>query len=130
MTTKKNNLKYVKKLKEEFSAFETLFSSQLEKIKKEHNKILIQKLSELVADIAKNEDLDEVYLRDKYLNLKETSKKEEKKKKENKLENYNLLDHIEIDGNTYFYQNENDGDVFNEDSVKVGVFNNGKISFD
>jgi len=130
MTTKKNNLKYVKKLKEEFSAFETLFSSQLEKIKKEHNKILIQKLSELVADIAKNEDLDEVYLREKYLNLKETSKKEEKKKKENKLENYNLLDHIEIDGNTYFYQNENDGDVFNEDSVKVGVFNNGKISFD
>ena len=39
-------------------------------------------MNELISDISKNEDLDELYLREKYLNIKdnsETSKKDKRK---------------------------------------------------
>ena len=78
MSNKKNNLKYAKKLKDEFSAFEQVFNSHIEKVKKEHNKVLLQKMSELISNIASNENLDEIYLREKYLNLKEMNEMSKK----------------------------------------------------
>lgn len=128
MTTKRINLKYAKKIKEEFSAFESVFNSHIEKIKKEHQKILILKMNELISNIAKNENLNELDLREKYLNIKEKHKKEEKEKKEIQVEE-TLLDHVIIDGKTYFFENKDNGKIFNENTEVTGSYKNGEFIF-
>ena len=128
MSTKKINLKYAKKMKEEFSAFETVFNSHIEKIKKEHQKILIQKMNELISNIAKNENLNELELREKYLNIKEKYKKEKKEKKEIHVEE-SLLDHVVINEKNYFFENKENGKIFNENSEVTGSYKNGEFVF-
>jgi hypothetical protein len=129
MSNKKNNLKYAKKLKDEFSAFEQVFNSHIEKVKKEHNKVLLQKMSELISNISSNENLDEIYLREKYLNLKEINEKKEKKVKKEETIEEDLLDQVLIDDIEYFYENKENGKIFDNTSSIVGKFVNGEFTF-
>jgi hypothetical protein len=126
MSSIKVNLKYLKKMKQEFSAFEEVFNSHIEKIKKEHQKVLIQKMSQLISDIANNEDLNEVYLREKYLNIKEKEIKVKKEKTEN-LSEEDLLDHTFINEEQYFYENKENGNIFNCNSEIIGKYKNGEF---
>lgn len=128
MSSIKVNLKYLKKMKQEFSAFENVFNSHIEKIKKEHQKLLIQKMSELISDIANNENINEVYLREKYLDIKEKEIKVKKEKKEN-ISNEDLLDHILIDDEQYFYENKENGNIFNSSSEIIGKYKSGEFLF-
>ena len=129
MATKKSTLKHLKKMKQEFSAFEELFNLHIEKIKKEHNKILIQKMNELISDISKNEDLDELYLREKYLNIKDNSETSKKDKNESKniMIEPDLLTKIIIDNISYYFENKDNGNVYDTSSTIVGQYKNGEI---
>ena len=126
MTTKKSNLKYLKKMKQEFSAFEELFNLHMEKIKKEHNKILIQKMNELVSDISKNENIDEIYLREKYLNVKDDSVPVKSENK-NMIIEADLLSKIIINDKSYYFESKENGNVYDTTSSVVGNFKDGKI---
>lgn len=126
MTTKKSNLKYLKKMKQEFSAFEELFNLHMEKIKKEHNKILIQKMNELVSDISKNENIDEIYLREKYLKVKDDSVPVKSENK-NMIIEPDLLSKIVINDNSYYFESKENGNVYDTTSSVVGNFKDGKI---
>ena len=65
----KSKLKHVKKIKDEFVAVNELLNNNFDKINKEHNNILVMKLSNLIQEIANGENLDESILRDKYLHI-------------------------------------------------------------
>lgn len=126
MTTKKSNLKYLKKMKQEFSAFEELFNLNMDKIKKEHNKVLIQKMNELISDISKNEDLDEIYLREKYLNVKDDTVPVKNESKSIIVEP-DLLSKIIIDNTSYYFESKENGNVYDTTSTVVGHFKNGEV---
>ena len=122
-------LKNVKKLKTEVSAMNELFSNSLDKINKEHHKILLQTISNLIQNISQGENIDEIYLREKYLDSTKTSKKVEKTKTViNKSED--LLDKVNIHDKQYYYQNKENGIIYNNQSKKVGLYINNNFVFD
>ena len=72
-------------------------------MKKEHQKIVLESSSKIISEIAKGENLDEVTLLEKYLNNKK-SKKEKEKAIEITESSEELLSHVTIDGEDYFYE--------------------------
>ena len=124
----KSNLKYLKKLKQETDGINEILSGYFEKIKKEHNKILIQQMNELIKNIASGEKLDENELREKYLTTDINS--ETKKTKKNKfICDIELLDVITINSTKYYYENKEDGNVYDTKSIKVGTYINNEFNF-
>lgn len=124
----KSNLKYLKKLKQETDGLNEVFSSYFDKIKKEHNKVLIQQMNELINKIAVGENLDENELREKYLddNIHIETKKT---KKEKIVCNFDLLDIITIEGSKYYYENKDNGNIYDTKSNKVGLYVNEQFVF-
>jgi hypothetical protein len=120
-------LKQVKKLKTELTAMNELFNTNLEKINKEHGKILLQSLSNLIQEISQGENIDEIYLREKYLNINKTTKKEEKKIVKNKSED--LLDKVTINGTEYYYENKVNGLIYNNKTKVIGNYINEEFVF-
>lgn len=121
----KSKLKNIKKLKEEFSEF----SSILNKIQKEHEKILLEQKNELISNIAYGEGLDEISLRDKYLKVVEKEKTKKKEAKNSVLTNDSLLDKVILNDETYFYENKENGNIYNSSSEKVGTYTKKQFVF-
>lgn len=121
----KSKLKNIKKLKEEFSEF----SSILNKIQKEHEKILLEQKNELISNIAYGEGLDEISLREKYLKVVEKEKTKKKEAKNSVLTNDSLLDKVILNDETYFYENKENGNIYNSSSEKVGTYTKKQFVF-
>ena len=121
----KSKLKNIKKLKDEFSEVTNI----LNKIQKEHEKVLLEQKNELITNIAYGEGLDEISLREKYLNVVE---KESSKKKETVtavVTNDSLLDTVILKDETYFYENKENGNIYNSSSEKVGTYTKKQFVF-
>lgn len=121
----KSKLKNIKKLKDEFSEVTNI----LNKIQKEHEKVLLEQKNELISNIAYGEGLDEISLREKYLNVVE---KESSKKKETVtavVTNDSLLDTVILKDETYFYENKENGNIYNSSSEKVGTYTKKQFVF-
>jgi hypothetical protein len=96
---------------------------QVKKIKKEVNTKIIEAKIQLLKIICMGEDLDFGEICDKYLPDKE--KKHIKIYDSPDLVNETLLDSIIIDNKNYFYENKDNGFIFNTKSEKVGKYING-----
>jgi hypothetical protein len=124
-------------LKEMYSKINSLLgeidnevTETIKKIKKENNKIIIDEKIKLLKIICDGENLDFNNLKNKYLN-----EKEKKCIKENinifEVSNETLLDTIEIDGKTYFYENKEKGIIYDRKTNKpVGIIKNKEPIFD
>lgn len=113
----KSKLRSIKKLKEEFDEF----SNILNKIQKEHEKQLLEQMNKLISEIALGENLEELQLREKYLsNFKK--RKTKKEPKNTVLSEDNLLDKIMLNDQVYYYENKEEGNIFDTESNKVGVY--------
>lgn len=123
----KTNLKYLKKLKLETEGFNDIFKSYFEKIKKEHQKVIIQELNGLINKIAIGEELDENYLREKYLDNENIITLKKNKKKHTLMCEQDLLDITTIDETKYYYENKENGNIFDKDSNIVGVYSNSEF---
>ena len=99
------------------------------KQKKENNKLLIDEKIKLLKDICDGENLNFNELKHKYLNEKE--KKYIKEKVETlKILNESLLDTFESNGHTYFYENKEEGIIYDKKTNKpVGIIKNGEPIF-
>ena len=102
----------------------------IKKIKKENNKIITYEKIKLLKIICDCENLDFNDLKNKYLN-----EKEKKCIKENinifEVSNETLLDTIEIDGKSYFYENKEKGIIYDRKTNKpVGIIRNKEPIFD
>ena len=104
-------------------------SDAITKQKKENNTLLINEKIKLLKDICNGENLNFDELKHKYLNEKE--KKYIKEKVETfKVSNESLLDTFESNGETYFYENKEDGIIYDKNTNKpVGVIKNGEPIF-
>ena len=119
-------LKKLKKILEILDEYQSEIKNEIEKTKKEHQKIVLESNSKLISEIAKGENLDEISLVEKY--LKKSKSKSKKLQLPNESEiNEELLSHISIEGEDYFYQDKNNGNVYDSKSKKVGQFKCGSI---
>lgn len=124
MATK--NLRYNKKIKDETEAFQKLINSYTSKLKKEYEKEVLNAQITLLEQIAEGENLNIIELKDKYLQATKT-KKEKKETTKGSINSESLLEKITYKSKTYYYENKEGGNVYNEESVIVGSFNNGEI---
>jgi hypothetical protein len=118
-------LKRLKKIQELLDEFSGEMKSELDKSKKEHQKIILESNSKLISDIAKGENLDELYLIEKY--LKKTKNKPVKEEDVVSEESEDLLCHIKIKGSDFFYEDKLNGNVYDSESKKVGQYKYGSI---
>ena len=122
-------LKHLKKLSGIIDDYVSELQNEISLIKKEHQKLILLSNALLISEIAKGENIDEINLIDKY--LKKSKKKIDKLpvEKQDLAKNEELLNHIIIEDKDYYYENKTDGNVYNNESEKVGVFNLGNIAF-
>lgn len=118
--------KHIKKLKEETEGFMNLLASYCDKIKKEHQKLCLEQQATLIANIAKGENLNELDLREKYLN---TKSKPPVKKPEEKIDE-DLLDKVVLNNITYYYENKENGKIYNTKSQVVGKYSKNQFIVD
>ena len=123
------NLKHLKKLSLMLDESVLDIKQEIDKIKTEYQKKLITSNYNLLRKIAEGEDLDEVYLMEKYFDKKDKISKTEKKIEDNKTDNEEILNHMNLDGNDYFYEDKVNGNVYDNESKRVGVFKLGNIEF-
>ena len=100
--------------------------AELEKVKKEYQKNVLESNSKLISEIAKGENLDELKLIEKY--LKKSKVKQIDTVIEDSTESVSeLLNHISLDGNDYYYEDKPNGKVFDTKGLSVGEFKCGQI---
>jgi hypothetical protein len=117
------------KVNSQLGEIDAEISDSKKKIKKEINILIMDEKLKLLKLISDGEKLNLHDLMQKYLDEKE-------KKTLNKdcvdileIKNEDLLDTITIEGKTYFYENKEKGNVYDSKSKCIGVFKNGKITF-
>ena len=126
----KSKLKRLKKLGELVAEYNSEFVSELNKIKKEHAKILLESKSNLISEICKGEGLDEIEIKEKYLKIKNKKSKEVVDDKSTVSDDSDqLLCHIKHDGQDYFYEDKSNGVVYDSKNKKVGTYSCVTIQF-
>lgn len=125
----KSKLKKLKKLGDLINEYNAELLNELVKIKKEHAKILLESKSNLISEICKGENLDELKIKEKYLKVKNKKSKEEVEIPTVSEDSEQLLSHINHEGKDYFYEDKTNGIVYDSKNKKVGVFSCGSIVF-
>ena len=121
------NLRYNKKIQEETDAFQKMITTYTAKLKKEYEKELLHSHIILLEKIAEGENLNIIELKEKYLKKKTKKSTEKSTKKSTEKSTETLLVKIKFKGTTYYHENKDEGNVYNEDSIIVGSFQNGEI---
>ena len=116
--------KSLKKLKKETKNFSKAISSYSECIRNEYEKILTNKIDDLLKNISEGENLDYNFLKEKYLLKNDDNVKDELLEENNDCD---LLDKIIIDNEDYFYENKEDGKVYNSNAEEVGVYKDNNV---
>ena len=119
-------LKKLKKIQEMIDEYHNELKNEMDKLKKEHQKLVLEANSKLLSEIAKGEGLDEITLIEKY--LKKAKIKPSKEIIEDSSEqSENILNHISFKGQDYFYEDKMDGNVYDSNNKKVGQWKCGSI---
>ena len=116
---KMKQLKYTKKMQKDALVFMELINTYSHKLNKEY----LKNMHKLIDDIAIGEKLDATVLKNKYLKSNTT----EETVDENTQDEGTILEKIVIDGAIYYYENIENGIVYNSSSKKVGIMKNNKI---
>ena len=125
-------LKHLKKLIELIDEYSKESKGEIEKIKKEHQKLILLSNYNLISEISKGENLDESVLVEKYMKKikKSSTIKESSSALKEELKEELLLNYMKFEGNDYYYEDKPNGDVYDNQSKKVGVFKLGNIKLD
>ena len=106
-----------------------IIDKYIKKIKKEYSQILIDEKKKLLQKISEGEKIDINVLKSKYLKAKELSNYDSTKTVILSENMEDLLDTIEIDDVTYYYESKEKGKVFNSDNEEVGIIKNNNVVF-
>jgi hypothetical protein len=131
-------MKKLKELKTLHSIFvdsvnelELELQNQIQKIKKEYQKNLVEEKLKLLNQICVDEGLNFHELKNKYFKSKEINQINfENTTVEKNTVDEDLLDKIEINGKEYYYEPKEKGKIYNTNSEIVGAYIKGKFTFD
>jgi hypothetical protein len=127
-------LKYTKKIQNETQTFIQLIDNLCNKLNKEY----ARNMNRLLENIAEGEKLDINMLKDKYLKTLDIStlndkissieieEIEEPTDYNNSFEEI-IFDKIILDGNNYYYENKENGKIYDSKSKIVGYYKNNKF---
>jgi len=105
-------------------------NQHLKEIKQEYQENITDEKIKLLVTICNGEGLDFNEIKFKYLKPKELEYFEPEIPIKNEIIiDENLLDKIKINDQYYYYEPVKDGNVYNIDNEKVGIYNNGLIIF-
>jgi len=135
-------LKTTKKLQNEVKVFQEVINNYCNKINKEYAK----NMNKLIKNIAKGENLDVEMLKEKYLNtlnqevevkidinkehetviILDTELDNEYVSENTELNSFEeiIFDKVVIDGTNYYYENKDNGRIYDSSSKIVGVYKN------
>lgn len=100
--------------------------SQLKKIKLEYQQNMTEEKKKLLIAICNGEGLDYNKIKSKYLKSKEVNTILDVEVAINNEEP--LLDKVEINGKEYYYEAKEKGNVYDTNSIVVGIYKNGKVT--
>ena len=120
-------LKSLDKLQALMTEYQEEAKKKIDTIKKEYQKKLLEEKIKLISQIAEGEEIDEFELKEKYL---KTKKQKQEKKVVTSDSNTDILSHIIMDGEEYFYEDKSNGNVYNNNSERVGLYKQGCIKLD
>jgi hypothetical protein len=121
------NLKGLKLLHENvMCTLDDVIQENILLIKKEYKNNVKEENYKLLLNICKGENLDFNVLQRKYLKTNELPEISSNINNETETISDTILNKITIDGNDYYYEDKENGIIYNTDSVQVGVFSNGK----
>jgi hypothetical protein len=109
-----------------------IISSYKKQIKKEQSITIVEEKIKLLNTIAIEEKLDIEYLKNKYLTSKELALSDSLYSElscNNNSNNELILTKIEIDNKHYYYEQHENGKIFNKESKIVGVYKNKEFIF-
>jgi hypothetical protein len=99
----------------------------IKKIKKDISLILADEKIKLLEAICDGEKLNFSDLKNKYLTEKEIKSIKSQKENHDDISD-DLYDIIEINGSKYFYENKENGKIYNNNSEIIGEFKEGKAN--
>ena len=121
------NLKGLKLLHENvMCTLDDVIQENILLIKKEYKNNVKEENYKLLLNICKGENLDFNVLQRKYLKTNDLPEMITNINNETETISDTILNKITIDGNDYYYEDKENGIIYNTDSVQVGVFSNGK----
>jgi len=95
--------------------------NNLKKINKYYKDVLLSEKKKLLLEISNGENLNYNLLKHKYLNLENNN---------SDCENEILLNKTSINSIDYYYENKDNGNIYDKNSKKVGIFIDGKFILD
>lgn len=120
------NLKGLKLLHENvMCTLDDVIQENILLIKKEYKNNVKEENYKLLLNICKGENLDFNVLQRKYLKTNELPETNTHNNETDTISD-TILNKITINGNDYYYEDKENGIIYNSDSVQVGVFSNGK----
>jgi hypothetical protein len=130
MKTSENLKEMYPKINSLLGEIDNEVKDSIKKIKKEYSNSLIDEKIKFLKMICDGEGLNFSELKNKYLNEKEKKLIKEKVDIID-VSNESLLDTIEINGKTYFYENKEKGVIYDRKTNKpVGMIKNGEPILD
>ena len=105
---------------------EKIIDDSIDEIKKDYALKFIKEKNKLLTKISVNEKINLEYLKSKYLKNTEIISSSIIVYDNNEIDD--ILDRIELDGTLYYYENKENGKVYNCNSECVGIFKNNEIS--
>jgi hypothetical protein len=102
---------------------------QIKKIKQEYVTNLLDEKIKLLVDICQGENLDFDQMKNKYLKSRDLHKYTIDSSNPGIPIDEDLLDKIIINQKEYYYENKEDGIVYDSSSKQVGIMKNGEIIF-
>lgn len=100
---------------------------QIKKIKQEYVNNLIDEKIKLLTEICQGENLELDKIKNKYIKTLDLNKCNHHNILNEFIIDEEVLDKIEINNQEYYYENKENGNVYNKDSKIVGIFKNDKI---
>ena len=102
---------------------------QLKKIKQEYNNNLIDEKIKLLSIVCQGENLDFNNMKKKYLKSKDLNNNSINELNTEICIEEDLLDKIEINNIEYYYENKENGTVYDINLNIVGIFINNEVKF-
>jgi hypothetical protein len=107
---------------------EKLIEESVLEVKKDYELKFNKEKNKLLKKIATGENIDLEYLQKKY--LKNTEIVSTNKIIIKNVEETDILERVEVNGNIFYYEHKENGKVYDTSSKEVGIFKNNQISID
>ena len=109
---------------------QNIIDENKKEIKKEFYNYLIEEKLKLLMKISEGENLDFEELKNKYMKDKELISLKEISNKDENTESYTILKKVILNNNEFYYEQKENGKIYDKNSTHVGYYKNDNFHFE